>query len=82
MHPVSSPGLALDSDSGPVIAIIPARYQSSRLPGKALADIGGRPMIEHISGAPPPLRRCPPCWSPPTTSAFSKPFAGSEAWRA
>jgi 3-deoxy-manno-octulosonate cytidylyltransferase (CMP-KDO synthetase) len=48
VHPVSSPGLALDSDSGPVIAIIPARYQSSRLPGKALADIGGRPMIEHV----------------------------------
>lgn len=48
MHPVSSPGLALDSDSGPVVAIIPARYQSSRLPGKALAAIGGRPMIEHV----------------------------------
>ena len=48
MHPVSSPGLALDSDSGPVIAIIPARYQSTRLPGKALADIGGHPMIEHV----------------------------------
>ena len=48
MHPVSSPGLAPDSDSGPVIAIIPARYQSSRLPGKALADIAGRPMIEHV----------------------------------
>src|ERR687890_652729 len=31
-----------------VTAIIPARYQSSRLPGKALADIGGRPMIEHV----------------------------------
>jgi len=48
VHPDSSPGLALDSDSGPVVAIIPARYQSSRLPGKALADIGGRPMIEHV----------------------------------
>jgi len=48
VHPVSSPGLALDSDSGPVIAIIPARYQSTRLPGKALADIGGHPMIEHV----------------------------------
>ena len=48
MHPVSDPGLALDSDSGGVVAIIPARYQSSRLPGKALADIGGRPMIEHV----------------------------------
>ena len=31
-----------------VVAIIPSRYQSSRLPGKPLADIGGRPMIEHV----------------------------------
>lgn len=30
------------------VAIIPARYQSSRLPGKPLADIAGRPMIEHV----------------------------------
>lgn len=28
-----------------IIAIIPARYQSSRLPGKPLADICGKPMI-------------------------------------
>ena len=48
MHPDSSPGLALDSDSGPVVAIIPARYHSSRLPGKALAAIGGLQMIEHV----------------------------------
>jgi 3-deoxy-manno-octulosonate cytidylyltransferase (CMP-KDO synthetase) len=31
-----------------VVAIIPARYQSSRLPGKPLLEIGGRPMIEHV----------------------------------
>jgi 3-deoxy-manno-octulosonate cytidylyltransferase (CMP-KDO synthetase) len=31
-----------------VVAIIPARFQSTRFPGKALADIGGRPMIEHV----------------------------------
>jgi 3-deoxy-manno-octulosonate cytidylyltransferase (CMP-KDO synthetase) len=48
VHTASSPWLALDSDSGSVVAIIPARYYSSRLPGKALADIGGRPMIEHV----------------------------------
>jgi 3-deoxy-manno-octulosonate cytidylyltransferase (CMP-KDO synthetase) len=48
VHPDSSSGLALDSDSGAVVAIIPARYQSSRLPGKALAEIGGRTMIEHV----------------------------------
>jgi 3-deoxy-manno-octulosonate cytidylyltransferase (CMP-KDO synthetase) len=31
-----------------VIAIIPARFHSTRLPGKALLDIGGHPMIEHV----------------------------------
>jgi 3-deoxy-manno-octulosonate cytidylyltransferase (CMP-KDO synthetase) len=29
-------------------AVIPARYASTRFPGKALADIAGRPMIEHV----------------------------------
>ncbi len=31
-----------------VTAIIPARFESTRLPGKPLADIGGKPMIEHV----------------------------------
>jgi 3-deoxy-manno-octulosonate cytidylyltransferase (CMP-KDO synthetase) len=31
-----------------VIAVIPARYASSRLPGKALADIGGVPMVVRV----------------------------------
>ncbi|MDE6101158.1 MAG: 3-deoxy-manno-octulosonate cytidylyltransferase [Paramuribaculum sp.] len=31
-----------------VLAIIPARFQSSRLPGKPLADIGGQPMVWHV----------------------------------
>lgn len=31
-----------------VIAIIPARYESSRLPGKPLADIDGKPMIAWV----------------------------------
>ena len=30
------------------VAIIPARYASSRFPGKPLAIIGGRPMIQHV----------------------------------
>ena len=30
-----------------VIAIIPARYASTRLPGKMLLDIAGRPLILH-----------------------------------
>jgi 3-deoxy-manno-octulosonate cytidylyltransferase (CMP-KDO synthetase) len=29
--------------------VIPARYASSRLPGKALADIAGKPMVVHVA---------------------------------
>jgi 3-deoxy-manno-octulosonate cytidylyltransferase (CMP-KDO synthetase) len=29
--------------------LIPARYASSRLPAKALADIGGKPMVVHVA---------------------------------
>lgn len=32
-----------------VIAIIPARYASTRLPGKPLLEIAGRPMIVHVA---------------------------------
>ena len=31
-----------------VVAIIPARYSSSRLPGKPLLEIQGRPMVVHV----------------------------------
>jgi len=31
-----------------VVGIIPARYASTRFPGKPLADIGGKPMIRHV----------------------------------
>lgn len=31
-----------------VTCIIPARYASSRLPGKPLLDIAGKPMIQHV----------------------------------
>jgi 3-deoxy-manno-octulosonate cytidylyltransferase (CMP-KDO synthetase) len=30
------------------VAVIPARFASTRFPGKPLALIGGRPMIEHV----------------------------------
>lgn len=32
----------------PFIVVIPARYQSSRLPGKPLADIAGKPMVQWV----------------------------------
>ncbi len=31
-----------------VLGIIPARYGSTRLAGKPLVDIGGKPMIQHV----------------------------------
>ena len=30
------------------VVIIPARYASSRFPGKPLVPIAGRPMIQHV----------------------------------
>ena len=31
-----------------VVIVVPARYGSTRLPGKPLADILGKPMIQHV----------------------------------
>jgi len=36
------------SDSAKVLAVIPARQASVRFPGKPLANIAGRPMIQHV----------------------------------
>src|SRR5437588_11551288 len=48
VHPAST-GSKVDSVPPlSIVAVIPARYASTRLPGKALADIDGRPMIEHV----------------------------------
>ena len=50
VHPESA-GFSVDPIAAPplqIVAIIPARYASTRLPGKPLEPIGGRPMIEHV----------------------------------
>src|SRR2546423_5755398 len=48
VHPAST-GSKVDSVPPlNIVAVIPARYASTRLPGKALADLDGRPMIEHV----------------------------------
>jgi len=36
------------SSQAGVLAVIPARYASTRLPGKPLALIGGKPMVQHV----------------------------------
>jgi 3-deoxy-manno-octulosonate cytidylyltransferase (CMP-KDO synthetase) len=38
----------LTQEFGKVVAVIPARMGSSRFPGKPLAPLLGRPMIEHV----------------------------------
>ena len=42
-----------DQMSAPrVVVAVPARLESARLPGKLLADIAGKPMLQHV------LERC------------------------
>ncbi|MBR6083122.1 MAG: 3-deoxy-manno-octulosonate cytidylyltransferase, partial [Salinivirgaceae bacterium] len=31
-----------------ILGIIPARYASTRFPGKPLADIAGKPMVQRV----------------------------------
>ncbi|MEJ2136322.1 MAG: 3-deoxy-manno-octulosonate cytidylyltransferase [Desulfofustis sp.] len=38
----------MENNDVQVIAIIPARYKSNRFPGKPLALISGKPMIQHV----------------------------------
>jgi 3-deoxy-manno-octulosonate cytidylyltransferase (CMP-KDO synthetase) len=48
VHPAST-GTTVDSHAAFRVAVlIPTRFASTRFPGKALADLGGRPMIEHV----------------------------------
>jgi 3-deoxy-manno-octulosonate cytidylyltransferase (CMP-KDO synthetase) len=48
VHPAST-GFAVDTKPPlEVVAVIPARFASTRFPGKPLADIDGRTMIEHV----------------------------------
>jgi 3-deoxy-manno-octulosonate cytidylyltransferase (CMP-KDO synthetase) len=52
VHPSGGPQTSNPADGstllGSIVGAIPARYGSSRLPGKPLLPIAGRPMIEHV----------------------------------
>ena len=48
MHPSTTFSSLKTLTKSSIVAIIPARYASSRLPGKALIDLAGKPMIEHV----------------------------------
>lgn len=38
----------MSSKLGRVVGLVPARYASTRLPGKVLADMCGKPMVQHV----------------------------------
>ena len=40
------------SEPKKIVVALPARLESSRLPNKVLADIGGQPMVQQV------LERC------------------------
>ncbi|MEK6629934.1 MAG: 3-deoxy-manno-octulosonate cytidylyltransferase, partial [Acidobacteriota bacterium] len=48
MHPLAPTGSAKPQPVPSVSVVIPARFASTRLPGKPLVDIGGRCMVEHV----------------------------------
>ena len=40
--------MTFNNFSHKIVCIIPSRYESSRFPGKPLADLLGKPMIQHV----------------------------------
>ncbi len=48
IQPGPAHGTPADGDTLAIVAAIPARWDSTRLPGKPLRTIAGRPMIEHV----------------------------------
>src|SRR5690606_720777 len=46
-----APAAAPLAQTPPFTVIIPARFASTRLPGKPLLDIGGRPLLQHAFDA-------------------------------
>ena len=48
VHPAVPAAARAPAPFPSVTVVIPARYGSTRLPGKPLLDIAGRPMIEHV----------------------------------
>lgn len=60
-----------------VIAVIPARYASTRFPGKPLVDIQGKPMIQHVwerTRAVPGIARCLIATDDPRIEAAARAF--------
>ena len=48
VHPVATDATHKTSSATTTLAVIPVRFNSTRLPGKPLADIAGQTMIERV----------------------------------
>jgi 3-deoxy-manno-octulosonate cytidylyltransferase (CMP-KDO synthetase) len=48
VHPASARSQNERASALQIVAVIPARFASTRFPGKPLADLDGRPMIAHV----------------------------------
>ena len=46
--PPSDPRQSASDESPQVIGAIPARYGSTRIPGKPLRSLAGKPLVEHV----------------------------------
>lgn len=55
------------------VIVIPARYGSSRLPGKPLLDIVGKPMIQHVYERALQVAGVAEVWWQQTTRALNRP---------
>jgi 3-deoxy-manno-octulosonate cytidylyltransferase (CMP-KDO synthetase) len=51
MESTRQPAASTPIPPSDVVAVIPARHASTRFPGKALADLEGRPLIAHVVAA-------------------------------
>lgn len=61
--------------TGKIVDIVQARMGSSRLPGKVLMPLCGRPLIEHLLERLSYVRRVDEVWVATTTSAKDDPLA-------
>ncbi len=58
-----------------VVAIVQARMTSSRLPGKVLMDLAGKPMLEHVVRRAAAARRIDSAWVACTAGPADDPIA-------
>ena len=62
-----------ESVPGPVLAVVPARWGSSRFPGKVLAPLAGRPVLAWVLDSVSRRSGSTRCWWRPTSHGWRRP---------